>query len=401
MSTGAVRTIEPARAGITPWRAFKADPTEWFDPEEIAKAKRYVKPLRRVGRIQRALTVLVDVVIIGTHAMPNMLDRLGFNNWVLDVFAVIAVTTVASLAIGVGFDWWQSMVYDKKWDFSTMTAKTFFADLAKGLTLGLVLNALLTMVIWTLIRGTELWWLWAWVAVSVIQVGFAIVYPRVIAPMFNKFTQLDDEALHAEILRVAHGVGADIEKVEIEDASKRDTRKNAYVGGAGKTRRMVLFDTMLEWPKEQIVWVCAHEIGHWRRKHILRFIPFVLALLFIDFAVLRLLLTSEWILDFAGVESLRDPGAIPLFYFVFALPGLVTGLASAYMSRVHERDADLFGLEAVPDPDSAMTAMRKLYTESLSDLTPSLWKRLNHSHPPVAERLAMISEWGSRQQVVN
>ncbi len=397
MTTAATRTIDPARSGISPWHAFKANPEDWFDPEEIAKAKRYTKPKKIANIVKRVLNVGADLVIIGTHAMPNLLDNLGFNNWVFDVFAVIAATTVISMVLNVGFDWWESMVYDKKWEFSTKTVGTFFGDLAKSLSIGLVLNAALTMMIWALIRGTDSWWIYAWAVVSLFSVGYAIIYTRLIAPMFNKFTRLDKEELHREILDVAHGVGADIEKVEVEDASKRDTRKNAYVGGMGKTRRMVLFDTMLEWPDKQVVWVCAHEIGHWRRRHILRFIPFILALLFVDFVVLQAVLSNGSILDFAGVDTLGDPGAIPLFYFGFGLPGLVTGLAGAYVSRAHERDADLFGLEAVPDPDSASAAMRQLHTESLSDLTPSLWKRLNHSHPPVAERLAMIREWGRRQ----
>jgi STE24 endopeptidase len=391
-----VRTINPSASGISPWRGFKAKSEDWFDAEEIAKSKQYTTPLKRVRVVQVVLNLIVDLAVIRSHAIPKLLHNLDLHNWVLDVLVVMAVLTALGLVENTGFEWWRSMVYDKKWEFSTMTAGTFFGDLAKNLLIGAILNGLVFILLWLVIRGTAAWWLVGWAVLSVLQVGFALLAPRIILPMFNKFTPVEDADLHEDILGVARSVGADISKVEVADASKRDTRKNAYVAGAGKTRRMVLFDTMLEWPRAEVRWVSAHEIGHWRRKHIMRIIPLLLGLLLVDFAALKLVAESDWVLRFAGVKSLHDPGAIPMFFFLFAIPGLVTGLAGSYFSRVHERDADLFGLEAVPDPAAAHSAMRKLQTESLGDLTPSLWKRLNASHPPVAERLAMIEEWRKR-----
>jgi STE24 endopeptidase len=392
----ATRTINPSRSGISPWKAFKADPSDWFGEEEIAKAKRYVTPLRYVNIAKLALNFVVDLTVIRTHAMPNLLHHLNVNNWFVEVVLVMAVITAIGVVINTPFSWWQSMVHDKKWEFSTMTVGTFWSDFAKQLSIGLVINGVLVGVLWSIIRGTEYWWLFGWGAISLIQVGFAIVYPRVIAPLFNKFKPLDDVELHESILEVARSVGADIEKVEIEDMSKRDTRKNAYVGGAGKTRRMVVADTMLEWPHDEVRWVCGHEIGHWRLKHLLRFAAYIVALSLLDFIALKLLFSSDRVLHFAGVKALGDPGAVPLFFFAFALPNLVTGPIGMYFSRVHERQADLFGLEAVPDPDAATRAFRKMGTENLADLSPSLWKRLTHSHPEVPERLAMVQEWGRR-----
>ena len=214
-----------------------------------------------------------------------------------------------------------------------------------------------------------------------------------IAPLFNKFKKLENEELHAKVLEVARSVGADISTVEVEDTSKRDTRPNAYVGGAGKTRRMVVCDNMLEWKDEELVAVCGHEIGHWRLKHLVKTIPVLLVLQLISFAALKLIFSSQSVLDFAGVNSLGDPGAVPLFFFVFGLPVLLTGPLGSYISRVHEREADLFGLEAVRDAAATSSAFRKLQTETIGDLTPSLWNRLNRSHPLIAERLAMIKEW--------
>jgi STE24 endopeptidase len=392
----AVRTINPSRAGITPWKAFPAKPEDWFDPEEIAKAKRYTKPLKIVRAVRIALNVVVDLAVIRSHAIPKLLDKLNINNCVIEVVVVMALLLAIGLVENSGFDWWRSMVYDKKWEFSTMTPATFFSDMAKQIGIGIVLNSLMFIVLWAVIRSTDMWWLVGWAVFAFLQVGLALLAPRFLDPLFNKFTRIPDDDLHADIVAVAHSVGADIDKGEMSDASKRDVRKNAYVAGAGKTRRMIVFDTMLEWPRNQVRWVCAHEIGHWRRKHIMRIIPIILGLLLVDFAVLKVILDNDSVLRFAGVKTLHDPAALPLFLFLFTLPGLVTGLVGAYFQRAHERDADLFGLEAVPDPEAAMAAMRNLHTEALADLAPSLWARLNHSHPPVAERLAMIAEWGKR-----
>jgi len=397
-ATGAVRQINPTRAGISPWRAFPANPEDWFDKEEIAKAKRYLKPLRAERMIKRAVNLVIDIAVIRSHLMPNMLEDLGWNNWVLDLFAVVVAITVIGLATNVAFDWWESMVYDKKWEFSTMTRATFFADLAKGVPLGIVLNMVLLLPLWTIIRDTENWWIVGWAVFSFFNVGLALLYPKFIAPIFNKFKPLEDDVLHQDLLAVARSVGADIEKVEVEDASKRDKRDNAYVAGAGKTRRVVLFDTILDRPKEQIRWVTAHEIGHWRLKHVMKRIPVILLLLLVNFAVMKVVFENDSVLEFAGVETLGDPAAVPLFLIVFGVPMMVLGLVGAYMSRAAEREADLFGLEAVPEPAAAMASLRNLHVDNLADLSPSLWKRLNHSHPQVAERLAMIQEWERRQQ---
>ena len=391
-----VRTIDPSASGISPWKAFKAKPEDWFDPEEIAKARRYLKPIKTVRIVQIALNLVIDIVVIRSHLFPKVLHNLDLHNWVLDLFVVLLGLMAIGIVENIGFEWWRAMVYDKKWEFSTMSAGTFFGDQVKMFLVNVIFTGILFTVLWAVIRATDLWWLLGWGAFALIQVGFVLVAPKIFLPLFNKFTQIADEDLHADIVSVAHSVGADIEKVETADASKRDVRKNAYVAGAGKTRRMVLFDTMLEWPRNEVRWVCAHEIGHWRLKHMLKRIPTILGLLLVDFIVLKLVFQSDRVLHFAGVNSLHDPGVLPLFLFLFSLPGLVTGLVASYFSRVHEREADLFGLEAVPDPQAAHAAMRKLHTESLADLTPSLWKRLNHDHPEVCERLAMIAEWERR-----
>jgi STE24 endopeptidase len=161
----------------------------------------------------------------------------------------------------------------------------------------------------------------------------------------------------------------------------------------GKTRKLVLFDTLLEEPRANVRSVAAHEIGHWKLRHIRRMIPLALGLSFVTFFVVRLVLEWDALLRFAGVDSLRDPASLPLFLLVFPLPGIVTSLLQAWFIRAGEREADLFALEATDDPDAASEMERNLHVKNLADLAPSRWKRLTVDHPPAAERLAMIEGW--------
>jgi STE24 endopeptidase len=391
-----VRTIDPQRLGISPWRPFKAKAEEWLDPELIDRGRRYVGPLTREHIVKITLSTILDLIIIRTHFIPNVLHHLGWHNWVAELFVAFAVLIVVGIPYSLPFDWWEQMVHDKRWEISTRTARTFWIDQLKEAAEGIVLSGVVFTLLFAFIRATHLWWLFGWAAVSVISVGYGLLYVKVIKPIYNKFTPMEDESLHESILAVAHGVGADIKLVEIEDTSKRETRSNAYVGGAGKARRMVVCDTMADWPHNEITWVCGHEIGHWKLRHVIKSVPMMLVLGLINFAVLAAVLSNDRVLHFAGVHSLHNPGVLPLLLFVFPLPTRLTNLVGMYFSRHNEREADLFGLEAVPDPASAAASFRHLVSDNPMDLTPSLWKRLNRSHPLPEERLAMIAEWERR-----
>jgi STE24 endopeptidase len=309
------------------------------------------------------------------------------------------VITVVGTIITTPFSAWRSLSYDRRWGFSTQKAGGFLADMAKGFPLGLVIEAVLFVPLWAIVRATSAWWLFGWGLFALFTVIFNVLFPVLIAPIFNKYTPLEDEALRTQLLGVAAKVEADISEYLVEDASKRDTRQNAYVAGLGKTRRVVIYDTMLSWPHEQINNVVAHEIGHWKLRHIRRLLPAAVGFTFITFALLKVVLEWERALSWAGVSSVRDPAVFPLFLLVFTLAGPVTGLGVAWLSRAQERQADLFALDTLRQPETFIGMMRRLHTDTLADLTPSLWKRISHSHPPVAERLAMGRSWGERNGV--
>jgi STE24 endopeptidase len=378
-------------ARINPWKRFPAAPEDWFSTEEIDKAKRYTRPLTRLSAAERTIGAAALVALIWTHAVPEWLDSWGIDNWVLRLLVAMLIVQVVELLVTVPFGAYRELSYDKRWEFSTQTVSGFISDALKGLLVGVVVTTALLVPLWALIRSTDLWWVWGWLVMGVFVVGIGLLAPVLIMPLFNKFTPLEDEELRADLLGVARQAGADVTEIEVSDASRRTRKDNAFVTGLGKTRKLVLFDTILSRPVEQIRSVAAHEIGHWRLGHVKRLIPVISALLFVNFAVLRLVLGWDRALDWAGVDSLHDPAALPLFLLVFPVGSALTGLISAWVTRAGEREADIFAVDVTHDPGALAAMLRSLHTDNLADLAPSWWKRATASHPHAAERLAMVA----------
>ena len=386
---------EPGSTAISPWRAFPARPEDWYTAEELAAADAYGVTARRVTAVGGAVGFVVSVVVVLTHAAPKAIDALGVTNWVVGLLVSIAVIHVTTTIAGLPFAVWRELVYDKRWGFSTQTIKGFVLDELKAIPLVLGLYLLLFGPLFAVIRATDLWWLLGWAVFAVVQVAIGILFPVVVFPLFNKYDPLPDGDLRTEILATAERAGADITEVLVEDSSKRDTRPNAYVAGIGKVRRVVLYDNLLRSPNEAVVSVVAHEIGHWKLRHILRTVPMALATTFVTFAVLGVLLERDDVLDLAGVSDPGDPSALPLFLLLFTALGKVTGLAAAWLSRAHERQADLFAYRLLGSPTELQAFFHDISVENRMDLRPTLARRLKASHPPMAERMAMADAWRS------
>lgn len=372
---------------ISPWRAFKADPHDWYSAEEIEKAERYQRKPRQMKKLSGALSLAVVLAIAGFGLIPEV------DNWLLQLLVAAAVLILATEVISIPFGAWRQLRYDKEWGFSNQTTRGFVIDTVKEIPLSIVLITLMTAPLWAVIRATDAWWLWGGGVFALISVTIGILFPIVVFPLFNKYTPLPEGELRSEILATAKQIGADVNEVLVEDSSKRDKRPNAYVAGLGRIRRVVLFDTMVDQPPKELTTVVAHELGHWKLGHIKRQVPLAIAITFATFAILKLVLEQDAVLDFAGVDSVGDPRILPLFALAFVAVSNVTGLASAWLSRAYERQADLFALQTTQDADSFVSAFKRLSTENLMDITPSLWTRLKHSHPAVAERMAMGRAW--------
>ncbi len=288
------------------WRRVPNTPDDWFSAEELDRARRYRKPVSRARLLRMAVSTVALLVIVFAEMAPKLVDGLDITNWVLQLIVIVLFLELVSTVISTPFDAWLELRHDREWELSTQTERGFAADLAKGLVLGLIVNVVLLLPLVWVIRTTPTWWLWGWLVMVTFTIGLGFLYPVLIAPIFNTFTPLEDEDMNGRVDRIADIAGVQISGTYVADESKRSRRDNAYVAGLGATRRVVLFDTLLEHPPEVVEQVVAHEIGHWRLKHLRKQLPVIALLLLALFAGLKAFSEWTWIFEQAGVTTSGD-----------------------------------------------------------------------------------------------
>jgi STE24 endopeptidase len=382
------------------YRRVKADPADWFSADEVSKAKDYQRPLTAVRIAKSVVGLVVLLVIISTGAAPAVANRFAGGaqgNWIVRLLVVLAFLLVVDSVSDIPWDLWTEFVHERKWEFSTQTVAGFVSDLVKGLVMSYVLFAVLMLALWALIRTTNLWWVYGWGVFLLFTVVLAFLGPVVLMPLFNKFTPLENETLTERLRALAREAGLNISEVQVMDASKRTRKDNAFFTGLGRTRRVVLFDNILVQPESSIATVVAHELGHWRKRHIFRSLIVGTVLTFILFYVLHVVMSWGALLRWAHVSTVKDPASLPLFLLVLVGGQLVLQYGLAWLSRALEREADLEALKLTQDADSFTTMMRGLSTKNLSDLAPSSLTYLRLDHPPAAERLEFAKQWATAE----
>lgn len=379
--------------GLSPWRRVPADAGDWFSAEEVERGRRYRRPLDRMGLLQGVIGVVVILAFVEGEGAREVIEGLDVSGWALQLVAIVIALELVSLIFRPWFSAWQVFVHDREWDLSTQRPGHWAVDQVKELLLATVITLLMAVPLYALIRGTELWWVWGWLLFTGFAVLFGYLFPVVFAPIFNRFDPLEDEDLDTRIRAVAVRAGLEIEGVYVADASIRSRATNAYVAGLGNTRRVVLFDTILEYPPEQLEQVVAHELGHWKYGHIARQLPFLAAVQLLAFFIVSRIMEAEPVLDWVGVAELGDPRTYPLLFLVYPAVLAASGAWLSWLSRAFERQADLHALEVLDDPDAFIAVFRRLAADNKADLDPPWWRRLRAAHPPVPERMAMAARW--------
>jgi STE24 endopeptidase len=380
-------SIHPSLYRRTPYRA-----DDWFSAEQLDEARRYARPLNRLRMVRTAVSTAA--LLAFTFLFDGGPWAAGLvDGWVLQLLVVMFVVQAIELVTTVGFSAYVQLVYDKRWEVSTQTPGRFALDQVKELLLGTLLSAAIFVPVYAVIRTTDLWWLYGFLVVMAVILAVTFVYPVVVMPRFNKFVPLPEGDLRSRIEAVARRAETPIAGVFTMDASKRTTRANAFVAGFGATKRVVLFDTILDYPPEEIEQVVAHEIGHYRLQHTVKTVPFTGLVFLAAFAFVAAATSSSWLLEAAAVDELADPGSLPLFLVVFGAAFLVLQLAMAWYSRGKERAADVEALELLGDPSAFNALWRRLAPEAKVELEPSWWNRVRASHPDVPERMEFAKRW--------
>jgi STE24 endopeptidase len=310
--------------------------------------------------------------------------------------ALLAGVSVIGGLIDLPFSLYQTFVVEERFGFNKMTWKLWLSDFLKSALLGVALGLPLAwVVLWLMNAAGAQWWIWAWGVTSLFLLFVQFIFPIFIAPLFNKFEPLQDEALKERITRLMQRCGFVAKGFFIMDGSKRSAHANAYFTGFGASKRVVFYDTLIaRLSPDEVDAVLAHELGHFRLKHIAKRIAATYVLSFVAFALLGWLSSQVWFYTGLGVRpNMEGPNdALALLLFMLALPVFTFFISPlmARFSRKHEFEADAFAATQTSGQHLG-SALLKLYEDNASTLTPDpVFVKFYYSHPPASERLARL-----------
>ena len=359
----------------------------------VAKSK-----LGLVNLFTGTVILLIFTLFGGLQWLSQTLLPLTGGGMSYQISLIVAFTVITSM-LDLPLEYYSQFVLEQRFGFNKMSIKLWLMDMVKGVALGAALGLPLLWVILTLMGKTgELWWLYTWVFWTGFQLLMMVLYPTVIAPLFNKFSPLQDERLQQRIEGLMQRVGFTSKGLFVMDGSKRSAHGNAYFSGFGANKRIVFFDTLLaRLAPQEIEAVLAHELGHFKLKHIVKrmALMFILSLGFL--AVLGFLKQQGWFYTGLGVTPLLLAGesndAMALLLFMLTLPifTFIFSPLSSLNSRKHEFEADAFAARHTAAAD-LITALVKLYEDNASTLTPDpLHSAFYDSHPPASIRIAHLN----------
>jgi STE24 endopeptidase len=364
---------------------------ELLDEATYARSVKYSLARIRFGLFEDAWSTAILLAILFSGLLPwgfrLFSASLGTSAWSMAAF-LFATGLVLALP-GLPLEWHEQFRLEARFGFNTTTRRLWWMDRAKGLLLAAVLGYPLLVLILKLVQWMDgRWWLWAWGALLAFQLLLVVLAPFVILPLFNTFTPLPEGSLRERLLALARRTGFTARHIQVMDGSKRSMHSNAFFTGFGRFRKIVLFDTLVQQlTEEELEAVLAHEIGHFRRRHILKRLALSALTSLAGFWLLAVLAAQPW---FAGAFGF-EPGNLVAALLLFAL---LSGTATFWFSplsngwsRKHEYEADAFSSAAMGGPEPLVSALRKLNEKNLSNLTPHpLFSRFHHSHPTLPER---------------
>ncbi|MHB1198636.1 MAG: M48 family metallopeptidase [Polaromonas sp.] len=365
------------------------------------KAADYTIAKARFGMLETAFgaaLLLGWTLMGGIDALNQSLihTNLAAYGSLVPQLALLAAFGVISGLLDVPFTLYNTFRLEERFGFNKMTLRLWLADLVKSVLVGIVIGLpVVALILWLMGSAGSLWWLWAWGAWMGFNLLVLVLYPTVIAPLFNKFKPLEDEALKARVTALMQRCGFAAKGLFVMDGSKRSAHANAYFTGFGAAKRVVFYDTLLKQLKPgEVDAVLAHELGHFKHKHIIKRILGMFAMSLAGFALLGWLSSQTWFYAGLGVHPnisvANDALALLLFLLVVPLFSFFISPLFAQFSRRHEFEADAYAVSQTDGKD-LQNALLKLYQDNASTLTPDpVFVKFYYSHPPASERLARM-----------
>lgn len=362
------------------------------------KAADYTVAKARFGLLEMAWStaLLLGWTLLGGLDRLNaaLFDAIGPGPW--QQLALLASFALIGGLLDLPFTLWQTFRLEQRFGFNKMTARLWLLDTLKGVLLGAVIGLpLAALILWLMAAAGSTWWLWAWATWTAFSLLLMLVFPSFIAPLFNKFQPLEDLTLRDRVNALMRRCGFSAKGLYVMDGSRRSAHANAYFTGFGASKRVVFYDTLLrQLSASEVEAVLAHELGHFKHRHIVKRMVAMFAMSLAGFALLGWLSTQSWFYVGLGVQpALSAPNdALALVLYLLAVPvfGFFLAPLSALLSRKHEFEADAYAIAQTSGADLS-SALLKLYQDNASTLTPDpVFVKFYYSHPPASERLARM-----------
>lgn len=374
-----------------------------YDAEKYKKAQMYLRETTGFSLLTDTLTTTVTVIFIllgGFNLCDTVARSFGLGS-ILTGLVYIGLLLTASGVLSLPFSAYATFVIEAKYGFNTTTVKTFISDIIKICLLSMILGGpFLCLVLWFFEQAGALAWLYCWGALCFFQIFLLFAAPIIIMPLFNKFTPMPDGALKDAISSYAREQNFKIKGVFTMDGSKRSSKSNAFFSGIGRFRRVVLFDTLIEKHSlPELLAIVAHEIGHYKKRHILKHLCMSLAVSGLMFFILSIFMENPHLFAAFKMEHVSIYASLVFFGFLYAPLDMLLSIAGNALSRHNEYEADRFAADTTGRPEAMINALKKLSVDNLSNLTPHPLKVvLSYSHPPVLARIQALRKQQLRSQ---
>ncbi len=366
-----------------------------YDSDRYRKSQQYLKVNTRFGWITATFDVAVILIFWFAKGFPLLDEWVRSFDFgpVITGLIYMAVLLLFKGVLSLPFSLYATFVIEERFGFNQTTWTTFVMDLAKGLLLAVLLGAplLAGILAFFVHAGTNAWW-YCWIAVTLYMLGVQFIAPTWIMPLFNKFTPLEAGELKSAILSYAGSINFPIENVYVMDGSRRSRKSNAFFTGFGKHRRIVLFDTLIkQHTTGELVAVLAHEMGHYKKKHILQTMVLGILQMGIMLYLLSIFISYQGLFDAFYMPQKSVYAGLIFFAMLYSPLDFFIGIFMQMLSRRNETEADRFSAETTRDPQSMVAALKKLSVHNLTNLRPHpVYVFLNYSHPPVLQRISEL-----------
>jgi len=365
------------------------------DAATYEKSQAYTRRNTRFGFLTTGFDLILTLIFWfagGFNWLDLLIRNIGLHpiwNGLIFIGSLITVKTIISLPFSI----YQTFIIEEEFGFNKTTPKTFALDMIKGLVLSILIGGpLLAGILAFFQYAGQLAWLYTWGVVTIFSLFIQFIAPVWIMPLFNKFIPLDDGSLRDKILNYAKKVKYKLSGVFIMDGSKRSSKSNAFFTGFGKNRRIALFDTLIEkHTEDELVAILAHEIGHYKKHHIIQSMIISIIHTGILLFLLSVFIKQQDLFTAFKVENISIYAGLLFFGLLYSPIELILSIIMNINSRSHEYEADKFAAETTARPEELISSLKKLSVDNLSNLRPHpFYVFLNYSHPPVLKRIASL-----------